>query len=116
MATMSARYTVIDGEVIAQERGGVRHQLVPDPVGSTIALYDDSGNKTDTFSYWPYGESAGRTGTTIAKFQYVGSFGYYQDSSTLNYVRARYLDNGKGRWLYAKDRFNPLQQNFNSTK
>jgi hypothetical protein len=73
MATMSARYTVIDGEVVAQERGGVRHQLVPDALGSTVALYDDSGTKTDTFSYWPYGEGSGRTGTTTMKFLFFGN-------------------------------------------
>ena len=28
MATMSARYTVIDGEVIAQERSGVGRALI----------------------------------------------------------------------------------------
>ena len=99
MATMSARYTVIDGEVVAQERGGVRHQLVPDPLGSTVALYDDSGTKTDTFSYWPYGESSGRTGTTPTPFQYVGTLGYYRDASSREYVRARYLDMARGRWI-----------------
>lgn len=99
MATMSARYTVIDGEVVAQERSSVRHQLVPDPLGSVVALYDGSGTKTDTFQYWPYGESSGRTGTTTARFQYVGSYGYSQDSSSKNYVRARYLDNTNGRWV-----------------
>jgi RHS repeat-associated protein len=99
MPTMSARYTVIDGEVIAQERSGVRHQLVPDPLGSTVALYNDAGTKTDTFQYWPYGESAARTGTTVAKFQYVGAYGYYTDSSSRNYVRARYLSSSKGRWI-----------------
>ncbi len=45
MATMSARYTIIGGEVVAQERGGVRHQIMPDPLGSTIALYDSMGTK-----------------------------------------------------------------------
>ena len=99
MATMSARYTVIDGEVIAQERGGVRHQLVPDPLGSTVVLYDDSGTKTDTFSYWPYGESSGRTGSTILKFQYIGRFGYYKDNTAINYVRYRYLNTIKTRWM-----------------
>ena len=118
MATMSARYTVIDGEVIAQERGGVRHQLVPDPLGSTVALYDDSGTKTDTFEYWPYGESAGRTGTTVVTFQYVGSYGYYQDNSTKNYVRARYLDASKGKWViedlffWEYDNYNRYLYNF----
>lgn len=96
---MSARYTMIDGEVIAQERGGVRHQLVPDPLGSVVALYDDSGTKTDTFGYWPYGESSGRTGTTNVKFQFVGNLGYYQDGVTRNYIRARYLDKNKVCWI-----------------
>jgi RHS repeat-associated protein len=99
MPTMSARYTVIEGEVIAQERSGVRHQLVPDPLGSTVALYNDAGTKTDTFQYWPYGESAARTGTTVAKFQYVGSCGYYTDGAGRNYVRARYLSSDRGRWV-----------------
>jgi RHS repeat-associated protein len=99
MPTMSARYTVIDGEVIAQERSGVRHQLVPDPLGSTVALYNDAGTKIDTFQYWPYGESAGRTGTTVAKFQYVGAYGYYTDGTGRNYVRARYLSSSRGRWV-----------------
>lgn len=99
MATMSARYTVIDGEVIAQERGGVRHQLVPDPLGSVVALYNGSGTKSDTFEYWPYGESAARTGTTVAKFQYVGILGYYQDSVNRSYVRTRNLDLVRGKWF-----------------
>jgi RHS repeat-associated protein len=99
MATMSARYTVIDGEVVAQERGGVRHQLVPDPLGSTVALYDSAGTKTDTFGYWPYGESTGRTGSTTMRFQYVGNRGYDQDGTGRNYVRMRYLDKNQGRWV-----------------
>lgn len=96
---MSARYTVLDGEVLAQERGGVRHQLLPDPLGSVVALYNDAGVKTDAFEYWPYGESAGRTGTTATPFQFVGTMGYYTDSSGKSYVRARYLDKSKGRWV-----------------
>ena len=113
MATMSARYTVIDGEVVAQERGGVRHQLVPDPLGSTVALYDNSGTKTDTFGYWPYGESSARTGTTSLPFQYVGIRGYYRNSSSQDYIRARYLDKTKGKWVtedpdgFVNNEFNP---------
>jgi len=61
---LKARYTVVDGEVIAEKRSGVRHQLVPDPLGSTIALLDNTQTQTDTFTYWPYGEEQSRTGTT----------------------------------------------------
>jgi RHS repeat-associated protein len=95
----TVRYTVVDGEVLSELRGGVKRDYVPDPLGSTVALLDSTQTKTDTFQYWPYGESAGRTGTTATPFQYVGTMGYYTDSSGRNYVRARYLDKGKGRWL-----------------
>lgn len=48
---MKARYTVIDGEVIAEKRNGVRSLYVPDPLGSTRALLDNTQAQTDTFSY-----------------------------------------------------------------
>jgi RHS repeat-associated protein len=95
----TVRYTVVDGEVLSELRGGVKRDYVPDPLGSTVALLDSSQNITDTFSYWPYGESAGRTGTTPTPFQYVGRFGYYTDSNGRIYIRARYLDRTKGRWI-----------------
>ena len=96
---MKARYTVVDGEVIAEKRGGVRHQFVPDPLGSTIALLDNTQTQTDTFTYWPYGEEQSRTGTTATPLRFVGTLGYYRDSSTRSYVRARYLSTQQGRWL-----------------
>ena len=61
---MKARYTVIDGEIIAEKRNGVRSLYVPDPLGSTVALLDNTQAQTDTFSYWPYGENDTRTGAT----------------------------------------------------
>lgn len=54
---MKARYTTIDGEIVAQKRNGVRKSYVPDPLGSTIALLDNTQTQTDTFAYWPYGET-----------------------------------------------------------
>jgi RHS repeat-associated protein len=94
----TVRYTVVDGEVIAEKRGGTRRQYVPDPLGSTVALRD-SVQATDTFANWPYGEERSRTGTTNTPFRFVGTLGYYRDSSALSYVRARYLLASLGRWL-----------------
>ncbi len=96
---MKTRYTVVDGEVIAEKRSGVRKQYVPDPLGSTVALLDKTQTQTDTFTYWPYGEVRTRTGTTATPFQYVGTKGCHQDSSSRTYMRARVLDVVKGRWL-----------------
>jgi RHS repeat-associated protein len=96
MATV--RYTVVDGEVIAEKRGGVRRCYVPDPLGSTVALLDNTQTQTDTFTYWPYGEVKTRTGTTTTPFQFVGTLGYYRDGSGRTYVRARTLRTDLTRW------------------
>src|SRR5438067_888169 len=96
---MKARYTVIDGEIIAEKRAGVRRLYVPDPLGSTVALLDNTQTQTDTFSYWPYGEERARTGTTPTPFRFGGTLGYYRDGSARSYVRARHLDTARGRWL-----------------
>ncbi len=95
----TVRYEVINGEVIAEKRGGVRRSYVPDPLGSTVALLDNTQAITDTFSYWPYGEVKNRTGTTPTPFQYVGTREYYRDSPSRDYVRARPLRKDLTRWM-----------------
>ena len=92
-------YTYLDGELVSENRGGTKRDYVPDPLGSTIALLDNSQTKTDTFSYWPYGEVASRTGTNATPYQYVGTLGYYRDSASRTYVRARTLNTSHGRWM-----------------
>ncbi len=95
----TVRYTVIDGEIIAEKRAGVRSLYVPDPLGSTVALLGTSQTQTDTFSFWPYGENNARTGTTATPFQFVGTAGYHRDSANRTYVRARTLRTDQGRWI-----------------
>jgi hypothetical protein len=77
----TVRYTVMDGEIIAEKRAGVRRFYVPDPLGSTRALLDNTQTQTDTFDYWPYGEERSRTGTTPTPFRFVGTAGYYRDNA-----------------------------------
>lgn len=67
MATV--RYTTIDGEIVAEKRAGVRKTYMPDPLGLTVALLDNSQQQTDTLAYWPYGEERARTGTTPTPFR-----------------------------------------------
>ena len=83
---------------MSQVTSGVRRDYVPDPLGSTVALLDDSNNVTDTWDYWPYGEIRSRTGATSTPFQYVGTLGYFRDHATQTYVRARYYKQSLGRW------------------
>jgi RHS repeat-associated protein len=98
MAT-TVRYTTIQGEVIAEKRAGVRRTYVPDPLGSTVALLDNTQAQTDTFTYWPYGEEKSRTGTTATPFRFVGTLGYYRDSASRTYVRMRTFNTSLTRWV-----------------
>ena len=53
---MKVVYIVVNIEVISENRAGVKRTYVPDSLGSTLALLDNIQTKTDTWSFWPYGE------------------------------------------------------------
>jgi RHS repeat-associated protein len=98
---MKVRYTTVNGAILAEKRDGVRRSYVPDPLGSTVALLDNTQTKTDTFQYWPYGEERSRTGTTPTPFRFGGTRGYYRDAGSRVYVRRRVYGPTFGRWLTA---------------
>lgn len=51
-------YTYSGGELVSENRAGTERDYVPDPLGSTIALRDNTQTKINIFAYWPYGEEA----------------------------------------------------------
>ncbi|NOG92724.1 MAG: hypothetical protein HND42_05710 [Armatimonadetes bacterium] len=67
--------TVVDGRMLAENRNGNYRFYRSDALGSTVSLYDSSQNKTDSFTYWPYGETRTSSGSTGTKYKYVGTFG-----------------------------------------
>ncbi len=96
---MKALVTRVNGEIVAETRNGVRHFHAHDAQGNTIALYDDAGAKTDTYTYWPYGAVRTRTGTTVNPYQYSGAWGCYKDSTGRTYMQARTLRHDITRWV-----------------
>lgn len=84
---------------VHENRGGAERDYLVDRLGSTVALLDNAQSQTDTFSYWPYGETRSRSGSTATPFMYVGAYGYFTDASGLAYVRARHLSTGIGAWI-----------------
>lgn len=97
MATV--RYTVVNGQVVAEKRGGVRKFYASDVLGSTVALYDGAQAKTDTFTYWPYGETRTRTGSTATKYKYGGTLGCREQADGGVSMRARVHQPKDGRWM-----------------
>ena len=91
-------YATVNGRVLSQTRSGVRSLYSLDPLGNTRALYDNTGAKTDTFTYTPFGTVATHVGTTSTPFQWNGGSGYYQNSATRVYVRARNYYVNLGKW------------------
>ncbi len=64
------------------EADGTTRYYHSDEIGSTLALTDETGTVTDQFTYSPYGQAIGRTGSTETPFQWLGGYGVYYDSDT----------------------------------
>ena len=97
---MSVVYTNFNGRIVKENRAGVERYYAPDTLGSTALLVDSAGAITDTFTYWPFGETRSHIGSSITPLTFVGTLGYYFNA-ILNgfYVRARYYQQALGRWL-----------------
>jgi RHS repeat-associated protein len=66
---------------------------------NTVALSNQSGLVTDTYTYDPTGVMLKHTGTTQQPCTFLGEYGVQMETPTLYYVRARYYDAAKGRFL-----------------
>ena len=108
---MSVTYSTFGGRIISENRGGVIRDYVSDPLGNTVALVDDTGAITDRWEYWPYGEVAARTGTNVTPFTFIGALGYFKDTLTRLYIRARHLRVDLTQWL-TQDPLWPREQAF----
>ena len=78
--------------LILQVEGGEYATYHFDNRGSTVAITNAQGKVTDTFTWAPYGELVGRTGTTKTPFLYNGKYGVETDANGLYYMRARYYN------------------------
>jgi len=93
-------YSNAFGGVFAENRGGTVSNYVPDSLGSTIGLTSSAGSLTDRWEYWPYGEFARHSGSSVTPLTFLGVLGYFQDVlSQFFYVRARHLRVDLARWL-----------------
>ncbi len=96
---MAVRYTTVEGQVLCENRGGVKTLFMPDTLGNVIETRNmDTGAQTSSTTYWPYGEVRTQTGTNPSPFGFCGVCGYYTQAGQPTYVRARYYRPNLGRW------------------
>ncbi|MCO5298032.1 MAG: hypothetical protein M9921_14385 [Fimbriimonadaceae bacterium] len=95
---MSVRYTNINGQIVAEKRSGTRKIYSSDALGSTVSLYSGL-TKTDSFTYWPYGETRTSSGSTPTKYKFVGTLGCREQADGGIYMRARVEEPENGRWM-----------------
>ena len=95
------RYYIYGNGLIAQTDGaGANPRYYHfDAIGSTVALTDTTQNITDSYAYDPFGNEAGKAGSTPNSFRYVGQFGVRQSVAGMHYMRARHYLPEVGRFI-----------------
>ena len=101
-ATLTARVTNMNGQIVAEKRGGQHRVLNSDPLGNVVDVRDSAGTQLASYNFWPYGEVRTSTGSISNPWMFCGVWGYYNDGSTY-YVRARTYRPDLTRWLTADE-------------
>ncbi len=83
--------------LISQVREEETSYYLFDGHGDVRALFDTDGAVTDTYRYNAYGELLERSGDTENHYLYTGE--YYDGTSNLYYLRARYMNPSTGTFI-----------------
>ncbi|MDF2179900.1 hypothetical protein P2G88_16730 [Aliiglaciecola sp. CAU 1673] len=83
-------------DLIAQETDGDWRFYHYDSLGTTRDLSDSTGQLTDSYDYEAFGELLGKVGETDNQYLYTGE--QYDPELDNYYLRARYYDQGVGRF------------------
>ena len=83
-------------DLISQSRSGGVSYFHVDGLGSTRVLTDSLGSQTDGYAYAAFGEVLAQDGVTDNSYLYTGE--QYDANLDQYYLRARYYDQGVGRF------------------
>src|SRR5579862_1769711 len=95
---MTVAYSNFCGLLAHENRGGTKSAYVPDTLGSSSAVLDNTGSGVYEAQYWPYGEPRSEAGSNSSPWNFAGFLGYFRDIASLLYVRARQLALAHGLW------------------
>jgi len=85
--------------VIDADNTSVRHFYHFNHRGDTVALTDNSGQKTKCYAYDEYGRVQEDNNTFDQPFKFVGQYGVMDEGHDLYFMRARFYDAHAGRFL-----------------
>ena len=85
-------YYVYGYGLISEETNGKTLTYHFDVRGSTVAITNESGRVTDTFTYDAYGNELNREGNTDTPFRYCGAYGVQTDDNFVLSVQQRLLN------------------------
>jgi RHS repeat-associated protein len=85
-----------DGQLVSERTTGGTYYYLVDAIGSTIALTDATGVAVATYRFDPYGNLVASTGSIANPYRFAGE--YFDSSSGLYKIGARYYDPVTGRW------------------
>ena len=89
------QYTYGD-DLLSQTAGGQERFFLYDGLGTTRALADGAEVVTDTYAYEAFGQLLASTGSSDNSYRYTGE--QYDSGLDQYYLRARYYDQGVGRF------------------
>ena len=79
--------------------GGSSYYYDYNAIGSTAGLSGSTGDYVNQYSYLPFGENLTTTETVANSFEYVGQWGVTDEGNGLDFMRARFYDEGDGRFI-----------------
>ena len=97
--TITAYYVYGEGLLYKITPSGERYHYHYNPVGSTVALTDESEVISDKYAYDPFGELVNCETTTDNPFTFVGKYGVMEEGNGLLFMRARFYDPESKRFL-----------------
>ena len=95
-------------DLISQDRGGDSNYFHVDGLGSTRVLTDAAGGQTDRYAYAAFGEVLAQDGVTDNSYLYTGE--QYDSNLDQYYLRARYYDQGVGRFTQMDEWMGRIQR------
>ncbi|MEW9700826.1 RHS repeat-associated core domain-containing protein [Paenibacillus sp. SI8] len=112
-AALKARYIRGNGLVARVEANGNKVYYQHNGHGDVVGITDASGNTLNTYSYDLWGNPVTSQETVAQPFRYSGE--YYDNTTGLQYLRARWYDPSVGRFInedtYEGQIDNPLSLN-----